>query len=123
MGFYFISDEKQLLVFIPKGQKQAAKKLLFELNQRPNELTWNSDGVIFIDQVSVPGSNMFTLFPLLFKKQKTKNIQGLDDFEKKIEQMQLSHLHKKELKKSPKLENDSKTSQNSSSMPWWYIGP
>lgn len=111
------------MVFIPKGQKQAAKKLLFELNQRPNELTWNSDGVIFIDQVSVPGSNMFTLFPLLFKKQKPKNIHGLDDFEKKIDQMQLSYLHKKVLKKGPKLENDPKTSQNSSSMPWWYIGP
>ena len=101
-----------MLRFVPSRFQLQAKILLEQFNSLGTELNWNSDGVIFIDQVSVPGSNMFTLFPLLFKKQKPKNIQGLDDFEKKIEQMQLSHLHKKELKKSPKLENDSKTSQN-----------
>ena len=97
----FISDEKQLLLLVPKGLKKNAQHLLAEFDQRGNELTWNSSGTIFVDQVAVPGSNMFTLFPLLFKVRRSEKLIGLNDLINKINDMGLSSyiVHEHSLKR------------------------
>ena len=86
----FISDEKQLLLLVPKGLKKNALHLLQEFDKRGNELTWNSSGTIFIDQVAIPGSNLFTLFPFLFKLRRSEKLIGLSDLIQKIDDMGLS---------------------------------
>ena len=63
-------DERRLLALVPKGQKKKAKYLLNQFNERGDELTWNSDGVIFVNQISVPGSNIFELL-ISYQKSKT----------------------------------------------------
>ena len=74
-----------------KNHHQAVT-LLKQFNNRGNELTWNSDGIIFIDQVSIPNSNIYHLFPYLFKQKHPKTLQGFDDFVNKIKEMGLDHL-------------------------------
>lgn len=107
--------------------KKNAKKLLRAFEERPNELTWSSDGIIYIDQVSVPRSNIFTLFPMLFKKTRNSNLIGEEDFVQKIKEMNLTYLIEKDSKVSNQAGKGIKTkdAKNStlSSGDWWYIGP
>ena len=56
-------------------------------------------GVIYVDGVSIPNSDIFVLFPYLFKAKRQKNLIGFDDFIQKISDMGLLHLvYKKEVK-------------------------
>ena len=111
-------DEKRLIRLIPSRHKKQATILLQEFNDRGNELTWNSDGVIFIDQVGIPESDIFVLFPYLFKARHPKSLNGFEDFVKKIQDMGLDHLTMKKSRhqSSPKLSVQT-TSEN-----WWYLG-
>lgn len=120
--YFLFSDEKQLLILIPKGQKKKAKQLLMEFEKRPNELTWSSDGIIYVDQVAIPGSNMFTFFPILFKKSKPK-LQGFEDFIQKIRQMQLNFIFESESKSESKVSKTSASNEPNSDERWWFLGP
>lgn len=75
---------------MPKGLKKNAQHLLEEFDKRGNELTWNSSGTIFVDQVAIPGSNLFTVFPLLFKVRRSEKLIGLNELIQKINDMGLS---------------------------------
>ena len=91
-----------------------------QFNSRGNELTWNSDGVIFIDQVSIPNSDIFLLFPYLFKAKHPKNLNGLQDFVQKIKEMGLDHLITVGIKKSTK--NQDSPTKTGESVNWWFLG-
>lgn len=69
-------DEIKLLALISKNSVKPAKFILSEIDKRGSELTWNSSGTIFINQIAIPQSNIFLLFPLLLKK-KLSNILDL----------------------------------------------
>ena len=102
----------------PKHKKQATT-LLEQFNSRGNELTWNSDGVIFIDQVSIPNSDIFLLFPYLFKAKQPKNLNGFQDFVQKLSEMGLDHLITAR-KKIVKTEDTPKKTGESPN--WYYLG-
>ncbi len=114
---------------IPKGNKKAAKILLNEFNARGNELTWDSNGTLFIDQVSIPGSNMYFLFPILFKKKRSSHLPGLQQLVSKINDMGLSDfINTSQLQ----ITHDAFSTRNNSkkdAVPlvenekWWYLGP
>ena len=110
-------DEKRLLKLTPTRHKKQAATLLQQFNDRGNELTWNSDGVIFIDQVAIPESDIFILFPYLFKMKHPKTLNGFDDFVKKITDMGLDHLTLKKLRP----QNSSKPSKERLSDNWWFL--
>lgn len=117
-------DEHQLLTLVSPKNRKNAVKLLNEFDKRANELTWNSSGVVFIDQDAVPNSNFYILFPLLFKRRLSKsNISGLNEVISKIHIMGLQdfiYSSNKSNKSTPKLENQNLDSENP--IPWWYIG-
>lgn len=123
-------DETRLLALVPKSSLQNAKLLLKQFNDRANELTWNSSGTIFINQTSLPLSNIFELFPLLFKKN-APHITGFVDFVEKINDMGLSDLINVKIK-SQNFEPNEITvgggnlttykSEQFIDTPWWYIG-
>lgn len=118
-------DEVKLLRRVPKDHQQAASELLKIIESRPNELTFDCNGVIYIDEQSVPGSNIFKLFPILFKKRASKNFSGLQDFINKINQMGLTHLIKYPIQHKEAMKLDaaiSRTVPNTSTDQWWYIG-
>ena len=101
-------DEQALLKKVPKPFKKNAALLLKEFDQRPNEITWDSAGHIYIVE----------LFPRLFSKRLSKKSEGMPDFLEKISAMGLQHLIRAESKlKSEAPKVNSTVSQN-----WWYIG-
>ena len=95
--------------------------MLQQFNIRGNELTWNSDGVIFVDQTSIPNSNIFHLFPYLFKSKRPKDLQGFDDFIEKIESMGLTHLVQVKTKIISGSNATTTTTSKSNSQNWWYL--
>jgi hypothetical protein len=101
-------------------------QLLQQFDKRGNELTWNSDGIIFIDQVSIPNSDIYILFPYLFKRKHPKNLAGFQDFVKKICDMGLGHLIVSGIDRMTKNKSLQSLSTDQSgqglSENWWYIG-
>jgi len=88
-----IFEQRELLRLIDDKNKSNAKLLLDKLDSRGSELTWNSSGRIFIDKISIPNSNIFTIFPHLFHSTLPKEqIIGLKEILLKIEFMGLSSL-------------------------------
>lgn len=118
-------DETQLLELVPKPYRLKAKSLLQKFDARADELTWNSSGIVFIDQVSIPNSNFYVIFPLLFKRKKSNNVIGFNDVALKIKIMGLEDfiLTKNIVKKtniaSSQLDQNNDPEKN---IPWWYIG-
>jgi len=103
---------------------------LRQFNLRPNELTWNSNGVLYIDQISIPNSNIFELLPLLFKAKISKNKKnvGFEAFVKKIFDMNLDYLILSKNfpldfeKETSETELLSKNKESQKNIQWWYIG-
>jgi len=122
-------DSSRLLKLVPKRFKAQAAILLKAFDERAAELTFNSDGSIFIDGCSIPGTNIYELLPAVFKVTKNRtHIVGFDEFFQKLRDMGLSHLVAKnngtvkkvktpELK-TPELPKSSGTKSNTN---WWYL--
>lgn len=84
-------DESALLHLIPESHQFNANFLLKKIDSRASELTWNSSGVVFIDKYSIPDSNIFMIYPHLFKNSlPNKKIPGLIEVIKKLDVMGLS---------------------------------
>lgn len=116
-------DRTSLLKKIPTSSRKRAEQLLIAFDSRPNELTWDCKGVIFVDEEAIPNSSIFHLFPFLFNQRPTGNLTGFDDFWKKIDAMGLSHLatRKKTVYKSQK-QSRPHSHKNESDAHWWYLG-
>ena len=116
-------DSNHLLKVIPKRYKLQAQTLLKAFDERAAEFTFNTDGVIFIDGSSLPGTNIFHLLPALFKHSKTRTkLVGFNEALEKLKDMGLGHLIigngteprvKKEKPVSP--------ASSSSKTNWWYL--
>jgi len=88
--FNDVFDVKKALSKIPKNNRLDASKLLNEIENRPTELNFDSNGTIFIDGESIEG-NFFIFFPSLYKKRIPKT-PGFLDFLNKLSSMGLTHL-------------------------------
>jgi hypothetical protein len=80
----------------------------------------HKDGIIFINQISIPGSNIFEIFPFLFKSHKPRSVPGLSDTVTKLIEMGLQDyfvlsaldLKRKEFPDTSKIDNNDK---------WWFL--
>ena len=121
------ADEKKVLHSVPKKSWPNAIRLLRAFDEKSEQLTYDCSGTIYIDQVAIPGSNIFLFMPLLFKK-KPQNLPGFGDFVAKITDMGLDHFityRTKQVKLVTKPSTDSISSSSSgagSTANWWYIG-
>ena len=118
-------DENHLLRLIPKRYKSQAHTLLKVCDERAAEFTFNVNGVIFIDGTSLPGTNIFELFPALFKRTRSRSkLVGFHEVIQKLADMGLSHLiirsdeQPKVKKEKQKLVTDIPTSSMTN---WWYL--
>ena len=116
-------DQKRLLKFVPKSYKEKARLLLSKIEESPEQLTFSSDGVIYINKTSIPNSDIFYLFPYLFKSRHPQNLEGFEDFKNQINEMGLTHLtnasmHKSSISKIPIIDPSIEKNPN-----WWYLGP
>jgi hypothetical protein len=111
-------DEKRLLGLISNNHKKKAKELLNKFNENGHLITFNSSGVLFVNGLSIPNSNIFEIFPMLFKVVKSKNIPGLKEILNQIDEMKLSYLIAKKTKNPTAPKNEQiKISDN-----FWYLG-
>jgi hypothetical protein len=78
------------------------------------------DGVIFINQTSIPGSNIFEVFPFLFKSHKPKTVPGLLDFVSKINEMGLNDLIVSKTSILPKV-SGTKRNETNETEKWWFL--
>jgi len=123
-------DEKKVLRSVPKRHQANAKRLLKSFEARPDELSYDCQGVIFINRSSIPESNIFHFMPLLFTKKRV-DLPGFTDFVNQIAEMGLDHLityrPKKVTLTSQKIGSGDKIVGDLSSDPknanWWYLGP
>ena len=125
------ADEKKVLHCVPKKYWPNAIRLLRAFDEKSEQLTYDCSGTIFVDQVAIPGSNIFLFMPLLFKK-KHPHLPGFADFVTKITDMGLDHFityRTKEIKLVTKPSSSSTVTSNANFSPgsanndnWWYIG-
>ena len=85
-----------------------------------NELTWSSTGIIYVDETSIPNSNIFELFPYLFRAKRPKGLIGFEDFCDKIVEMGLSDF----IFKKPKVykQNEPTKETKDEKLNWWFLG-
>jgi len=116
-------DEKKLLKRVPKEKRSLAIELLKDIESRPSELTFDSNGIVFIDEISVPGTNIFKLFPLLFQKQVRKKFTGFDEVSNKITEMGLGHLiqHSSKNRLAKSLDKALASTHKQEDDQWWYL--
>ena len=123
-------DEAHLLKALPPKFRRLGQILIKEFNRRANEVTWTSDGTLLIDEISIPRSNIFIIFPLLFKTHRLgKNVPGFPELLIKLNDMGLGHLIKSQPRQM-KGKGSKKTFSNPSEpLPssskhtkWWYLG-
>lgn len=110
-------DCQKVLKKVPKTSESKARILLEKIGQRPNDITFDSKGVLYINQESIPDSNVFVIFPYLFKQRVKKKIPGLMDFVQKITEMNLGHLITLKNKQPIIIKRPSSTSAGN----WWYL--
>ena len=114
-------DHKRLLKFVPQNFKEKARQLLNKIEESPEQLNFSTDGVIYINKMSIPNSDVFHLFPYLFKSRHPKKLEGFEDFIGQIHEMGLSHLIKGPTYKTTI--SNTKDAVMSSAPNWWYLGP
>ena len=112
-------DRKKLISKIPKHSRQQAIELLNKIDERSSELSFDSEGIIFIDGEAIPQSDIFYFFPLLYKKRIPKGVHGFEEFVAKLQSMGLQNLFHE--KKHIKEEVDKNLSNAMSEKNWWVL--
>lgn len=88
-----IFDLKKVYSKVPKEHRSNALKLMNEIEKRSSEVSFDTSGTVFIDGDSIPNSNFFVYFPLLYKKRIPKNLPGFQDFVNKLNSMGLREFY------------------------------
>lgn len=107
---------------VPKRSRKNALALLKVFDEQPNEVTWDSNGHVYINEQVVPSANIYKIFPLLFKKKAFKTIPGMIELIEKIKSMGFSNLISCTSHSGQSSSPSSSDKQSSSSNNWWYIG-
>jgi hypothetical protein len=89
-------DENVLLEKVPEKHRMKARELLDSIEDSTS-ITWNLDGVVFIDGASLPDSNIFKLLPEIFKSNPNKKLPGFAEFVTELANLGHAHLLHKNL--------------------------
>ena len=117
-------DRKKLLSKIPGKWHKQAIELINKIEDRSLELSFNSEGIIFVDGEALPQSDAFKFFPLLFNRRIPKGLQSFDDFVTKLKSMGLDTLIFQNKHIKEKKDIDEKLGNGMSGMSqknWWVL--
>jgi hypothetical protein len=120
-------DRQLLLKKLRPKSALKATRLLEGLNEDPNSVTWNSDGIIFINGDSIPDSNIFLLIPEIYKTNPKRNLPGFFELVSEIGNLGLGHLIGdgilKGLQRLAPIGNQRSLYQEVKGIDnWWFIG-
>ena len=115
-------DEAHLLKDFKKFQRKKAEAILSEMKKQPDQLTFDSTGVVIIEGKSVPESNIKDFLTCLFTG-KPSNPIGFDDFIDKLQRIGLSRFipRKRLPHKTFQIKNDDRGGPFSLEK-WYFIG-
>lgn len=123
-----VFDSNLLLDLVPSGFHARAKELLEKINQNPMEISFSTDGTVYIDSKSIPNTDIKIIFPALFIRKNKKSITGLKETATKLASLGFGHLFFKGILKTLKRPNNYKFSDHETShnykkhKHWWFIG-
>jgi len=121
-----VFDENLLIQLVPNGFHTRAKELLEKIREFPMELSFASDGTVFIDSQSIPNSDIKTIFPALFIRKTKKIIPGLIETATKLASMGAGQFFFKGILKTLKRPKNYKLSEEALNYKkhknWWFIG-
>lgn len=124
-----VYQDQELIDILPEKDKTRGKQLLTALTPFSSNITWSSDGTVFINKLGLPNSNMFELFPKLFKNiNNVRAIPNLSELVTAIANLGFGHLINRKLTKGLNrrykiLNQDSLLEDVHSIKRWWFIGP
>ena len=120
-----------LLSKVPPGFHSKAKLLIEAFDKNPQQLTWNDEGELIINNESVPNANIYHLLPAIYKTALAKNkktLPGFIEFVNQIGAMGLAKLISPKLmrgfrRKIP-IENENELYNDIiKNDKWYYLGP
>jgi len=120
--------DKFLLKNVPTQYLQHAKKLLNELHKNVHAISWDQTGIICIDKIILPNSNIKILFPKLLKKVlNSYKVKYLNEVSSKIATLGLGSLINQNLTygliRTKSISNHLELlAKISAQNKWWYIG-
>ncbi len=121
-------EEGLLLKNIPENNKNSARRILELFNDNSNNITFDLNGVVYVDKNSLPNSNIFSLLPELFKEKPDLNLPGFLELVSEI--INLGHgylLNKNYLKGILRLNNSGERDElhdylKPDKSRWFYLG-
>ena len=122
--------ENLLLSKVAPSFRTKAKTLLEAFNDNPQQLSWNDNGELTINNESVPNANIYQLLPAVYKTAiiKNKSLPGFIEFVNQIGAMGLAHLISPKLlrgfKRRNKIQNQAELYNDViKNDRWFYLGP
>jgi hypothetical protein len=124
-----VQETDLLLQKVPLKFRTKAAKLLEAIDHNATVITWNDNGVLFLDNDSIPHSNMFVLLPELYKKRPKRDLPGFIELVQKLAALGLGDLIDKSILRgmlrAKPIENHKELYDYIHQKPnkWYYIGP
>jgi hypothetical protein len=125
-------DVAQLLSKIPSSCQESAKTLISFFLENPNGVSWDDNGIITVDDVTIPNSNINEILPQLYAKTPKSNLPGYVTLVTYIFTSGLQHLikakkfqhfsRKRPLNKESLPVEDVDFRKFSHNSHWYYIG-
>ena len=121
-------DIQKLVNSVPRKFAKRATLLLSNIQERPLDISFKTNGEVYIDSESVPDANIFTIFPELFVRKHKKIVPGLSELATKIASLHWGHLISKGITKGLKRPRNYKVHENTTHTlkefkNWWYMSP
>lgn len=119
--------DQTLINLTPQRFRDRASKLLTALISFPDTITWSDTGFVSINHESLPNSNIYEIFPKLFKYVKNpEKIFGLPEVITEIATLGLGSLINRNyltgMSRTHKIINhDSLLSETRNLKNWWYL--
>lgn len=122
------TDELRVINALPKQFRHRASQLLQILDARSNEITYDLQLCVYIDGISIPGSNIVKYLTRLFSPHKFRvPLEGFEDFVTKLNSMGLSHFYSSSSVRRSRSKQKVPNSHSTSSAPahdtdeWWLL--
>ena len=117
--FFNKFDERDVLNNLKGFQKKKAQAIISEIKKQPNQLTFDTNGTVFIEGKSIPESNIKDFLFSLFNGKSTLN--GFKDFVVKLQQLGLSRYIPKKSLPVEDFQPQNIVEKNPFSMEKWYF--
>lgn len=121
-------DIQKLINSVPRKFSKRAAQLLQNIKQRPLDISFKTNGDLYIDSQSVPSADIFQIFPELFVRKKKIILPGLSELATKIASLHWGHLISRGITKGLKRPKNYKVHDNTAHSlkefkNWWYMSP